>query len=204
MKKFFPLCLALAVIAFIEPVAAQKEYGLPKDTQAPDFLAKNYLGQPVQLSEYYEEGPVVLLFYRGGWCPYCNRQLKNFQDNLNRFEPYNAAVIAVSVDTPENATQTAQENVLDFEIISNPQADILTSYNLTFQVSAELKEKYLKEYNIDLEKYSGRTDGIIAVPAIFIIDRNGKIVYSYVNEDYQVRKTAQEILDELNKFFPQS
>lgn len=202
MRKWVFTFFLLSALSLTTFSWAQKIYGLPVGTPAPDFIARNYLDQPVKLSEYYTEGPVVLIFYRGGWCPYCNRHLKELQDNLHAFVSHNAAIIAVSVDTPENVAKTAQENALDFEIISNPSADILTSYNLAYQLSADLKEKYLKEYNIDLEKYSGRTDGIIAVPAVFIIDQTGKIVYAYANEDYKVRKIPQEILDELDTLFP--
>lgn len=202
MKKLGALFLTAFLITFPVGSFAQKTYGLAVGTQAPDFSAQNYLGQKVTLSDYAKEGPVILLFYRGAWCPYCTLQLKNFQDNLSQFEPYNAAIIAISVDTPEYAAVVAEKQKIDFEIISNPQADILTSYNLVFEVPEDLRNKYFNEYKIDLKAHSGRTDGIIAVPAVFIVDSSQKVVYAYANEDYKIRKSAEDILSELQQYFP--
>lgn len=202
MKKTMIIAVLLLSVGLSSFTWAQKEYGLPAGTKAPDFSASNYLGQTVNLSEYYAEGPIVLLFYRGAWCPYCNRQLKDFQDHLDGFEPFNAAVIAISVDTTEFAAQSAREYNLDFEVVGNPDASILQDYNLVYQVPEDLNKKYREEYGINLKEHSGREDGIIAVPAIMIIDANGRIVYSYANEDYKVRKSAEEIIEELKKIYP--
>jgi len=173
----------------------KKEIGLQVGTIAPDFEGETYRGNALRLSDLYRNGPVVLIFYRGAWCPYCNLHLKAFQDRFSDFTALGATLLAVSVDKSEYSTKTVQDDALGFEVISDPSAEILEKYNLVYRVSDELAEKYLSEYKIDLEKHSGRKDHVIAIPATYIIDKTGKVVFAYANEDYKVRAEPQEILN---------
>lgn len=197
MRKIFLISSMLLFYASI--LFAQSLPGLNVGNKAPDFEALNYKGEKVGLSQFYEKGPVVLIFYRGGWCPYCNLQLKQLQAKLDDFKQYNAFVIAVSVDKIQSTAKTIEDNDLGFEVISNPEGDILKAYNLVYKVPDELTKKYREQYNIDLEAASGRTDHVIAIPATFIIDQKGIIVFAYANEDYKVRTSPEEILQELEK-----
>lgn len=193
------LCVCLILLSFAAVTTAQTQPGLKAGTKAPDFVALNYEGNPVQLSSLYKQGPVVLLFYRGGWCYYCNIQLRQFQAKLDEFKKYNASLIAVSVDKPLKAAETVKSLSLGFDVISDRQTSILKSYNLIYQVPAELNEKYKNQYNIDLEAASGRADHVISIPATYIIGQTGTIVFAYANEDYKVRTSPEEILRELKK-----
>jgi peroxiredoxin len=194
------LILACVVLALGGQIMAQEQnvynndVGLRIGTNAPDFTGETYRGNKVRLSDFYRNGPVVLIFYRGAWCPYCNLHLKAFQDRFADFTALGVTLLAVSVDKPEYSTKTVQDDALGFEVISDPGADILEKYNVIYRVPAELAEKYLNEYKIDLEKHSGRKDHIIAIPATYVIDKTGKIVFAYANEDYKVRTEPREIL----------
>ena len=191
--------LGLMLICLPLITLAQEMPGMQIGVLAPDFEAENYKAETVKLSDLYKKGPVVLVFYRGGWCPYCNMHLQELQAHMEDFKRYNAAVVAVSVDKIQKAVETVDGKRLDFEVISNPQGDILEKYGLVYKVPEELNKKYKEKYNIDLEASSGRTDGMIAIPATYIIDESGTIVFAYANEDYKVRTKAEEILEALDQ-----
>jgi len=193
------LCALLMVACTVSYAIAQDQPGLNAGIKAPDFTATNHLGKKIQLSQFYKNGPVVLVFYRGGWCPYCNLQLNDLQSKINEFNAKNATIIAVSIDKASKSAETANKNNLDFDVIGNPGGDILKAYDLVYQVPDDLAKKYKEEYNIDLEAASGRTDHVIAIPATYIIDTTGTITFAYANEDYKVRPSPGTILQELEK-----
>ena len=178
-----------------EQNVSNNEIGSQVGTTAPDFTGETYRGTTVRLSDLYLNGPVVLIFYRGAWCPYCNLHLKAFQGKFTEFKDLGVTILAVSVDKPQYAQKTVQDDALGFEVISDPGAEILEKYNVIYRVPPDLANKYLNEYKIDLQIHSGRNDHIIAVPATYVIDKTGKIVFAYANEDYKVRTQPQEIID---------
>ncbi|MCQ9208183.1 MAG: redoxin domain-containing protein [Omnitrophica bacterium] len=199
---FLGLCLpGEEKIMAIEPGANNPVGGpgLKVGTVAPDFTGVTYMGNKIRLSDVYKNGPVVLIFYRGAWCPYCNLHLQSFQKRLKDFEKLGATILAVSIDKPEYGAETVKDNSLGFEVISDTQANILEAYKVIYKVPDQLAEKYRNEYQIDLEAHSGRTDHLIAIPATYIIDKTGKIVFAYANEDYKVRTQPNEVLDVLEK-----
>lgn len=176
---------------------AQEMPGLREGQSAPDFTAESYQGTTVRLSDYLKEGPVVLVFYRGAWCPYCNLHLQQFQSRIEDFNRYGASIIAISVDKPAKGAETVAEGNLDFQVIADSQAEILEAYELIFRVPDELAEKYKNEYGIDLEAHSGRTDHVIAIPATYVVAPSGEIVYAFANEDYKVRAEPELIIGAL-------
>jgi len=193
-KIFF---FSIIAVLLAMPVAAETEGdpGLSVGVQASDFEAVTYEGKYFRLSDYYESGPVVLVFYRGGWCMYCNRQLQEIQSRLAEFDANGASVVAVSVDLQENAAETVNDKQLDFTVISNPKADVLEAYNLGYHIAPDVAKKYKKEYKIDLQAYSGRADYLIAVPGTYVIDTTGTIRYGYANRDYKVRPALDDVLN---------
>jgi peroxiredoxin len=194
MKKIAIFCFMALFLA--ASVFAQEEPGLQVGIQAPDFEALTYQGVPVKLSDINKEGPVVLIFYRGGWCMYCNRQLQALQSRLDDFNDLGASIVAISVDLQENAAKTVEEKQLGFTVISDPGAHLLELYGLIYQVPDDIVKQY-EGYQIDLKAASGRDDHIISIPATYVIDRAGKIVFAYANRDYKIRKSPDEILEVL-------
>jgi len=136
------LCALLMVACTVSYAIAQDQPGLNAGIKAPDFTATNHLGKKIQLSQFYKNGPVVLVFYRGGWCPYCNLQLNDLQSKINEFNTKNATIIAVSIDKASKSAETANKNNLDFDVIGNPGGDILKAYDLVYQVPDDLAKKY--------------------------------------------------------------
>jgi len=190
------VAFSIVLLLFATSVVAQEEPGLQAGIQAPDFEALTHQGIPVRLSDINKEGPVVLVFYRGGWCMYCNRQLQALQSRLDDFKSFGASIIAISVDLQENAAKSVEEKQLGFTVISNPEADLLQLYNLVFQVPDDVVKQY-EEYGIDLNAASGRDDHVISIPATYVIDRSGQIVFANANRDYTVRPSPEEILEAL-------
>lgn len=201
MKRALVFMIPLLMVgpSFAQDVITdgQDTPGLKVGSVAPEFTAPTDAGHKVTLSDYYKKGPVILIFYRGAWCPHCNLHLKSFQDRLEDFKKLGATILAVSVDKPEYGAKTVQKDGLGFEVVSDPQADILSAYNVIYKVPDDLAEKYLREYHIDLQAHSGRKDHVIAVPATYVIDKSGKIVFAYANMDYKVRTRPEEVLDVL-------
>jgi len=194
MKKI--VIFGLMVMFFATSIVAQEEPGLKTGIQAPDFEALTHQGNPLRLSDINKEGPVVLVFYRGGWCMYCNRQLQALQSRLEDFKSLGASIVAISVDLQENAAKSVEEKQLGFTVISDPEADLLQLYNLVFQVPDDVVKQY-EEYGIDLNAASGRDDHVISISATYVIDRSGKIVFANANKDYKVRPSIDEILEAL-------
>lgn len=200
--RYLLMSLMVGVVVLFAPMSYAQEskvYGLTVGEQAPDFEASTYQGNKIILSDMYKDGPVVLVFYRGQWCPICNLHLKSFQAQLAQIENLGAKVLAVSVDKPEYGNKIVTNDALGFEVISDPDAEILKSYNVIYQVPDELAAKYLTEYQIDLEAHSGRKDHMIAVPATYVIDSAGTIIFAYANEDYKVRTKPEEVIDVLKR-----
>jgi len=195
------LIMAVGIIVIFSGLtfATEQSPGLVVGVQAPDFEATNYQGQKIRLSDYYKKGPVVLIFYRGGWCHYCNLQLQEYQQHLEDFKRRGVDIIAVSVDKVEQAAKTVEQKQLGFEVVSNPDADVLKLYNVIYQVPLELAQEYKDKYNIDLQEASGRSDRIIAVSATYVINSQGQIIFAYANKDYTVRKSSEEILQVLDE-----
>lgn len=176
-----------------------QKYGLEVNLAAPDFTSTDIDGNEFNLKNAYKKGPIVLAFYRGGWCPYCNTQLRSLQSNLvPKLKPYSASLVVLSVDSLDEASKSKKSNELGMTVISDSDAKILKLYNVAFKVPNELVNKYKNEYKIDLEKSSGKDHHLIAVPSVFIINKEGKITYSYVDENYKTRANNKDILKALS------
>lgn len=197
MKQF--LLAGLMFLFFVTPGVVEGQPGLQAGIQAPDFEAVTHKGEAIKLSDINKNGPIVLIFYRGGWCMYCNRQLQELQSRLGDFEAQGASIVAISVDLQENAAKSVEAKELGFTVISDPEANLLELYNLIYKVPDDLAKKYKEEYSIDLEAASGRSDHVIAIPAAYVIDRDGRIVFAYANRDYKVRANTDEILGVLKE-----
>ena len=167
----------------------------------PDVTLTNAHGKKVKMSDLRKKGPVIVTFYRGSWCPYCNAQLSNFQQNLGEFQKKGAQLVAVTPEKPDMSVLLAENKKLDFEILHDKDNKFAAKLGLVFGVSKELKEIYQK-FGIDLEKSQGNTEWKLPIPATFIIGKDGKIIYEFVNSDYTQRASAEDViaaLEQVNK-----
>lgn len=176
---------------------ASSQEGLKPNEMAPGFRAADQYGNMIDLKETLKKGPVVLVFYRGQWCPYCNRQLKKLSDSLSLVTAKGATVIAVSPETAENISKTVEKTNASYSILHDKDLAIMKSYDVAFNVDDKTVEKY-REYGIDFRKVNGESNGArLPVPALYIIGQDGMIRFRHFDKNYAKRVSVAEILEQL-------
>lgn len=194
MKK---LMVSLGLLVIGLAVNAQNgPKGLNVNDKAPGFSAKDQAGKTVSLNEQLKTGAVVLLFYRGQWCPYCNRQLKNLEDSLSLITARGATLIAVTPEKPENINKTIEKTKVTYPVLFDDGLKIMKSYDVAFAVDPDVIKKY-KGYGIDFSEVNGNNGAQLPVPAVYIISKKGEIIYKYFDTDYRKRPAVKDILDQL-------
>jgi len=193
MKK---LIVILFCIASSYSLFAQDAMPLAVGADAPAFEAKDQNGKEVNLKKLRKKGSVVLIFYRGQWCPYCNKQLSALEDSLSFITAKNATVIAITPETEENVNKTIEKTKVTYSVLNDKGLKIMKAYKVAFEVDAETVKKY-KGYGIDFEKANGENGAVLPVPAVYIIDKKGKITYAYFDKDYRKRASVKEIVENL-------
>ncbi|WP_224490363.1 peroxiredoxin-like family protein [Robertkochia flava] len=162
----------------------------------PDATLTDPHHQPVSLRKEIEGTKTIISFYRGGWCPYCNLELRSMQEELENFKALGAQLIAISPETPDNSLSTTEKNNLNFKVFSDKDHELAKKAGLVFQVPESLKEVY-STFGIDLETSQGNSDWNLPVPATFILDETGIVRYVYANEDYTKRAEPKALEDAL-------
>ena len=158
-----------------------------------DFTLDNQNGQARSLSGALEKGPVILFFYRGEWCPFCNLQLKHYQESLARFNDAGASLIAISPEKPDHSIVAAEKHNLGFDILY----DIDDAVGETFGVSVHIPDEHidaLKGFGLELPEWNGTQSWTLPVPGVFIIDRDFKVKWRFVEANYRIRAEVDEIL----------
>ena len=193
MKKY--LLIALGLFISLQVLA---QTGLKAGATAPEFIAKDNAGKTVNLKALLKEHKaVVLFFYRGQWCPYCNKQIKQLQDSLQLLTGKGAYVIGVTPETSENINKTIDKTHASFSMVQDAGYKIMKAYDVNYTVDPVLFGR-LQHNGIDLEKNNGNTDHVLPVPATYIINRSGKITYVHFDKDYTKRPSVSDILEALN------
>lgn len=163
---------------------------------APDIALPNARGETVTLANLLAEGPVVLTFYRGGWCPYCNMQLRAYQRALPELRALGASLVAVSPEAPDRSLSTAEKNALEFEVLSDVKGEAGRAYRLFFDLSEELKTLYAAGGN-DLAKVNADGEWHLPMPATYVIGADGRVALASVDPEYRNRLEPAEILGSL-------
>ncbi|MES2276436.1 MAG: peroxiredoxin-like family protein [Bacteroidota bacterium] len=191
MKKYlvlfiFVLCLASASL--------YAQTGLTAGTVAPAFTAKDNSGKTLDLKALLKtHSAVVLMFYRGQWCPYCNKHLQQLQDSLQLLTAKNVYVIAVTPETQDAIGKTIEKTHASFSLVHDEGYKIMKDYKVDYVMDDAMVTKY-KGYGVDLEKNNGNADHMLPVPATYIIGKNGKITYVHFDKDYRNRLAVSSIL----------
>ena len=187
------LSLCLATNAQVTTVYPE---GLKVGDKAPMFSAKNQDGKEMDLKQLLKKGDVVMLFYRGQWCPYCNQQLKKVNDSLQMITSKGATVLAITPETAENIAKTIEKTKAGFSIIEDMNLAIMKQYKVNFAVDDNTIVKY-KNYGIDFDKANGSNSANLPVPATYIIGTNGLIKYAFFDVDYKKRASVKDIIQHL-------
>jgi peroxiredoxin len=160
--------------------------------RAPDFELLNAAGKKVKLSELTERGPVVLTWYRGGWCPYCNIALRGFHKSLPEIRAVGASLVALSPETPDNTLSTKEKNQLEFEVLSDRGNKVAHAFGVAYKVPKVVMDQ--SRGRLDLSKHNGNDSGELPLGATYIIDRDGVIRYAFVDADYRKRAEPSDVI----------
>jgi len=163
---------------------------------AVDFTLPNAKGEPVSSESLRKDGPLVLNFYRGIWCPYCNLELKALQDVHAEIRALGASLVAISPQLPDESLSDSEKIQLEFEVLSDVNSVVSDQYGLTFSLAEELRPIY-KNWGADVATVNDDPDWKLPLPATYIISQDGRIVHSFTDEDYSQRLEPDEILDSL-------
>ena len=160
---------------------------------APDFALPDAQGRTVRLSEMLASGPVVLAFYRGSWCPYCNTELRGLQQALPQVEAARARLVAVSPQTPDSSMSIIDRQGLTFPVLSDAGNRVAREFGLVFQVSDAVREQF-RGYGISLERSNGDASWELPVPATYVIAPDRRITYAFVEADYSRRAAPEDVV----------
>ncbi|MEY3210122.1 MAG: hypothetical protein RIT28_603 [Pseudomonadota bacterium] len=176
--------------------------GVPAGSPAPD-AALEFAGGggAVSLKSLFADGPVLLVFYRGGWCPYCNYQVHELAQAWPEFQARGVTPVLVSVDRVDEATKTQASWEIPFPVLSDPTLNAHNAWNVSFAIDDETVKKYAR-FGIDLEASSGQTHHTVAVPSMFLIDRDGVVRWAHAELDYKTRPTVEQVLAAIDGAIP--
>lgn len=160
---------------------------------AIDFILPNAAGEKVRLFDALKKGPVILMWYRGGWCPYCNLTLHHMQEALPEFKKYGANLMAVSPELPDSSISTKEKHDLKFEVLSDVGNEVARTYKVVFKLTEDVAKKY--EGGFGLSKYNGDNSAELPLAATFIIGQDGVIKYTFLDADYRNRAEPHDLID---------
>lgn len=158
---------------------------------APDFELNNALGKPVALSDYLKKGKVVLTWYRGGWCPYCNMTLQQLQREVPGFNANGASLIALTPELPDKSMSTVEKQNLQFEVLSDVGNEIARAYGIVFKLADDVAEIY--DASFGMRTYNGDDSYELPLAATYIINEDGKIMYAFLDADHRKRAEPSEL-----------
>jgi len=166
--------------------------------KVPDFELPNASGKPVKLSALLENGPVVVTWYRGAWCPFCNIALRGFQKSLPEIKAEGASLLAISPQTPDNSLSTAEKAGLGFEVLSDKGNKAARSFGIAYKLP-KVTTELMKGRRVDLRKFNGDDSKELPLCATYVIDRAGVIRYAFVDADFHKRAEPSEVVTALKK-----
>lgn len=195
--KFLKLFTLLLILSSSAVWAQDTSKALKMADKAIPFTLKNAIGQEVALASLLAKGPVVLTWYRGGWCPYCNVALKQLQQKLPQIKALGATLVALSPELPDNTLSTKEKDKLEFEVLSDLNNEVARMYGIVFKLSPETGAKYNESFQ--LNAHNGSMSEELPFPATYIIDKSGVIQYAFVDADYKKRVNVDTVVAKLKK-----
>jgi peroxiredoxin len=170
--------------------------------EAPGFELTNQSGEVVSLASLLEQGPVVLLWYRGGWCPYCNLTLRAYQERLDDIGARGATLVALSPELPDRSISTAEKEGLGFQVLSDVGNAVAREYGVVFSLTEGVQENYEKAFG--LSAFNGDDSGELPLAATYVIDRSGIIRWAFLDADYRNRAEPADVIAALDRLPPAS
>jgi peroxiredoxin len=202
MRSKLIVAITVLLTLLVVPAQAEEEKlheaALKADAKAPLFTLPDGSGAEVSLKEVLTDGPALVFFYRGNWCPLCQKYMKDLADKMPEIEKLGATVIAISPQLQKYSAESAEKYNKAYHVLSDEKLEVAKQFGLDFAIDADTQKLY-KGYNIDLAIFNGDDSWEMNVPGYFIINQGGVITWAYANEDYKVRPDAETLYAELAK-----
>jgi peroxiredoxin len=192
------ILLALVLAPLQTPgVAPSAEEAKPiqAGTQVPNVTVNTVTNKPVKLREAVAKKPAVVIFYRGGWCPFCNVHLAKLKDIEGDLDKLGYQILAISPDKPSELAKSVEKNKLSYQLLSDSSAEAMKGFGVAWQMPTELVQTYKKNYKLDVEERMGATHHILPVPSVFVVGKDQKVKFVYANADYRVRLEPAKVLE---------
>lgn len=173
---------------------------LKEGDKMPAFSLPNAINETVSSSILLNNGPLVINFYRGGWCPYCNLELRAFQEALPEIKDLGAQLVAISPNLPDKSLSSIEKHSLTFEVLSDIGNKVSRQFGLVFTLDAQLQPLY-KQFGIDLLAFNGDESYELPMPATYVISSDGIIKLAFVDADYTKRLEPDEVIKILRGFY---
>jgi peroxiredoxin len=171
----------------------ENNLGLHVGKTVPEFETHTFAGTPVTLGDLLRNGPIMVIFYRGGWCPYCNYQVRQVTMAFDKFQQRNVTPVLISVDRTEGSTLLQQSYDIPFPVLSDPELAAHEAFNAVLDLGDKGYEQY-KGFGIYLDEWSGKDHHKIAAPAIYLVGKDSKILWSHVAVDFKTRPSIDQLL----------
>jgi peroxiredoxin len=175
----------------------QGKHAIKVGEKAPNFELPNQEGQTIPLDNLLSKGPVVVTFYRGDWCPYCNLQLRALQGKLSKIQELGATLVAISAQVPDGSLTKSEISKMEFLVLSDQDAKVATAYGVAWEMPEFLLDHMRVDRNLDLEKINNGNSSVLPIPATFVLGKDGLVKWNYVNVDYRTRAEPDDIIEAL-------
>ncbi len=170
-----------------------KETSLDVGDTIPNGNFKNIQNEDVQLSHFHTSDYLILNFYRGGWCPYCNMELREYEKLKDDFDKISTQIVSISAEQANLANETSQKNVLTHAVLTDVDAKFMKQLGIVFALSEDAKRNF-KGFGMDFTQIHGNENYELPVPAVYVLDSNFKVVFKHFEEDYMTRLEPSELL----------
>jgi peroxiredoxin len=190
MKGILSILLLGTVLAQAEPVPTALKVG----DSIPDVTLRTVDNQEVKLRTLVAEKPTVLIFFRGGWCPFCNAHLSSLLGIEQELNKEGVQLIAIGMDQPSKLRETMQHDKLDYTLLSDSDATAVKAFGIAYKVDDATLAR-MKSFNVDLDAATGNSDHILPHPSVFVVNISGIIRFVHADTDYKVRLAAAKVLE---------
>lgn len=209
MIKKMSVWAIVATAVFVGSAWAQDAAGIVSDKDAvknalkmgaemPPFSLMDSAGKTVASRDLLKEANLVLVFYRGSWCPFCNLYLRSLQKRLGDITAAGGRLVAVSVENPDASMAVVKKNEVQFTVLSDPNLELARKFGIVYQLPDATAERY-RSGGLDLAKRNAMPKPELPLAATYIVNKNGKIVYAFVETDYKKRAEPDVIIDNLKR-----
>ena len=172
--------------------------GIAIGQPAPNFTLSDAFGNKFNLKQALKKGPVILVFYRGAWCPFCNLHLHTLKKRVPEFKKFNAQLVTITPQKPDKSAAQIKEKDLPFRVLSDLDSQVMKDYRLYFELEPQLVTIY-KRVGLDVESFNGKGRTVLPVSGTFVIDQQGIVRAMQAETDYKKRMEPDEIIGALKK-----